>query len=209
MDDLDYLIPEQIAQLIEDTTLNLELILFGFQCQKRYPKIKVHYNNDILFDGEIKERKILKFNKNVTNLKNLEIRLEFYNKLDNDTFVDESGKILENQGVKIEKIIVNNYDIIDCNIIYNLGKYELNLSDSKKQHFIKNNISIGDSHSLDMFENGSWNLKFNFPIASYFCSLKGSHLKHELWPNYKLLNEINDSIKNIRRLETENDKLTR
>lgn len=207
MDNLEYLIPKEISCLIEDSSIDLEFVLIGFPCQKRYPRIRIHFNDHVIFDDEIKEHQKLKFSENVKNLTDLEIRLEYYNKQDNDTTVDDSGDILENQFIKIEKIFVNNYDLIDFGIIYNLGTYRLNLTDTKKQYFIENNINVSDSHSLDMVENGSWNLKLQLPINSYFCSLKSTHLKHELWPNQKLLNEIHNLIKNIRTLE--NDKFTR
>ena len=201
MDNLDFLIPESIIDLIEEKTVDLELVLTGAPCQGRYPKVKIHFNNVVVFDDTIIDQTVVKFTKNIVNLKNLNIGIEYYNKLAFDTYVDKEGKILENQSLKINNFKVNDYDIVEYGIIYGLGKYSLNLSEDKKQYFIEHNIDMRDNHSLEMFENGQWNIELKFPIAQNFCNLKSVHLKHELWPNQKLLNEIYQSIKNIRSLE--------
>ena len=201
MNDLDFLIPQEIHNLINEKNAEFSIQLTGVPCQGRYPRLRVFFNDTVEVDEKISGTKTLTFQKNTLELDYFDIRLEYYNKLDCDTTTDSLGNILENQGLSIDKFIVNDIDIVKTNIIYNLGSYQYNLSDAKKQYYIGNNINFENTHSLHMFENGTWSLKFKLPIYGFFTKLKSRQEKHELWPNNELLIDIYNTINNIRKIQ--------
>jgi hypothetical protein len=97
----------------------------------------------------------------------------YYNKTDLDTVVDSQGQITENQNVTVNHVIVNKVDLVRTNLIYrDIGSYTMCLPTHKQQYFIDHGISIAPSHSLSMYENGTWSIKLGVPVLRFLSQIQ-------------------------------------
>lgn len=200
MDNLDHLIPESIVQLMQLNRFDFVLDLMASPCNNRWPKVKVTIGTELVFDDYVIGSQQVKYNRNFNNINDLSVFIEYYNKQDDDTLLDASGQISENQSVIISGLIVNGIDLIKTQIIYNLGMFYQNLSAEKQQYYVDNGFNVGPSHTLHLCENGIWRLKFQFPVMQQFVKHKAVQLSSEQWPNPGLLSEIYTLIQDIRKL---------
>jgi len=197
---LDFLIPKDIFAQCQLNHFNLKIGLQGYSAQGRYPNVRVKVNNTVIYDEPTVDYVEVLFD-NVADIAGYQVIIEYHGKTNNDTVVDNQGHIVENQHVKIVKILVNEVDIIPSQIIYNLGNYTKNLTNEQKEYYLEHGYDVGPTHSLEMYENGQWTLDFKMPVLPEFIRLKKTHIKHESpWIdniNYK----IYDTINNIRAIE--------
>ena len=199
---LDFLIPDEIISLLQTNRFDLEITLIPFKINNRYPKIKITVDNQILVDKELIQEETFYYSADFDVDKNIKVDIQFYGKNNNDTSVSPAGEILENQGIRISKVIVNNVDIIGSKIIYNLGNYCFNLSAEKFEYYKLHGHETGPTHSLSMFENGYWRLDFKMPVLQQFTKFRSAHEKHvKSWPDNYVYNDIYNTVLNIRRLE--------
>jgi hypothetical protein len=197
---LDFLIPEHILAQCKLSHFTLNIGLQGISAQNRYPNVRIKVNNTVIYDAPTVDYVEIPF-ECLHNVDKHRVTIEYHSKTNNDTVVDSQGHIVENQHVKIVKMVVNTVDIIPSQIIYNLGNYTKNLTDDQKEYYLRHGYDVGPTHSLEMYENGQWTLDFNMPILPEFIKLKKTHVKHEQ-PWFDNLNQrIYDTINNIREIE--------
>ena len=200
MDNLDRLIPNQILNLMKLKRFDFELSLSATPCNDRWPMVKVTIDKEVVFDGTIVNHQWVSYRNEFDNISNLEVLIEYYNKQDYDTTVDSAGQIVENQSVTITELTINEIRLVKTQIIYKLGMFYQNLSTAKQQYFVDHGIDTGPSHTLCLYENGMWVLKFQLPVMQQFVKFKSSQAPSEQWPNPGLLSEIHTLIQDIRRL---------
>jgi hypothetical protein len=199
---LDFLIPPKINSLLKLNTFDLKINISPFKLLKKFPQVRIIINDEIIIDEQLLQEKTFTYSTNNNVDKNINVVIEFYGKKDRDTIVSTDGEIVENLGISINKIFVNDIDIIKSKIIYNLGQYFYNLSPEKLEYFKSTGKDTDPNHSLVMFENGFWKLNFQMPVLKHFTSIRSVHEKHVTnTPDNYMLNDIYNTILNIRRLE--------
>jgi hypothetical protein len=129
------------------------------------------------------------------------LEIEYNGKNDEDTVVDQHGNILENQSLSIRSLIVNRVDIINNDIIQQLGSYTRSFSPEKLKYYEQNNLSTEPTDSLDMYENGRWRMTFPIPIVTNLSKIKNKIDPQVQWPDPILIGEIVNTIHAIRDLE--------
>ena len=197
---LDFLIPDHIIDQCKLNHFNLLIALEGGSVQSRYPSVKVSVNGNVIYDKPIVDYVEIPFD-SVENFSSYQVIVEYYNKTNNDTVVNDQGHIVENQYVKIVKMLVNEVDIIPSQIIYHLGNYTKNLTKEQKEYYLEHRHDVGPNHSLEMYENGQWTLDFKMPVLPEFIKLKKPYVKHEQAWFDDLNHKIYDTINNVRAIE--------
>jgi hypothetical protein len=197
---LDFLIPSEIIEQCKLDYFNLVLRVQGIPAQTLYPKVKVTVNNTVIYNAPVIDYVEIPFCSS-EKVDKYQVTIEYHDKTANDTVVDEQGNILENQHVKIKKLVVNGIDIISTQIIYNLGNYTKNLTNDQQEYYLKHGYEVGPTHSLEMYENGQWTLDFKMPVLSEFIKLKKPYIEHERRWVDDLNHQIYRTINNIRTLE--------
>jgi hypothetical protein len=203
---LDFLIPEHIIDQCRLNHFDLLIGVRGIPVQSRYPTVKVRVNSSVIYDAPAVDYIEIPFNC-VGDVGSYQVIVEYYNKKDSDTVVNDQGHIIENQHVKIVKIVVNEVDIVQSQIIYNLGNYTKNLTKEQTAYYVEHGYDVGPTHSLEMYENGYWTLNFKMPVLPEFIKLKKTHIKHEKSWFYDLNHRIYDTINNIRAIEKKINQL--
>ena len=193
-------VPKEVLDLCQLDKFDLQLHLKGSACQGRFPIVDVLVEDEVIFSGPV-ENETISFSSKMTDCDNVKIDIRYKEKLPTDTEVDDQGNIIENQAVHIEEIVINNVNLIESEVIYQLGQYEMFLEPEKKEYYISHGFDIGPSHSLEMAENGVWSLTIPVPVLGGLCKLVTQTELLEEWDKYSLINRMYEKIKNIRRLE--------
>lgn len=143
-----------------------------------------------LFNGQIYQSQDINYTGQTTSAQsNVTIKILYYNKLDNDTVVDDNGVIIENQSVSINQFKINNVDIIKTGLIHTLGNCQMQLSPAKLEYFTNNNISTEPTTNTYMSENSVWTINLELPILSFFTK-KFDY--QELWEKTNITELTND-----------------
>lgn len=203
---LDFLIPGQVIEQCKLQHFNLLIGIEGTPAQAQYPTVKVSVNNVVIYDQPTVNYVEIPFDA-TDDIDSYQVLIEYYNRPNNATVVDDQGNISENQHVKISKVVVNEVDIIQSQIIYNLGNYTKNLTDEQKAYYLAHGHAVEPTHSLEMYENGFWTLNFKMPVLLEFIKLKKSQAKHEQSWFTDLNHKIYDTINNIRSIEKKINQL--
>jgi lipoate synthase len=198
---LDFLVPPKFLEMLELDQFELNLKVYGTPAASNWPNMRVKINNQVIYDNPIIETVNVNYKHQLNELTPIELDIEFYGKTEKDTVL-LNDVIVENKHVTLVSMSINGIDIIDTGLIYKLGKYYMKLSDEKMKYFNENKINTEPSHSLDMYENGSWKLLIPTPVIPGFISLRTQSEKHSVGTDLKILNEMYDTIINIRKLET-------
>ena len=203
---LDYLIPQEILSLIQDDLLEIELELEGFACQDRWPVVELKVQEKIIFSGQVKNTLIIQ-HKEQSNSAKVNLDLDYVNKTDNDTTVDDTGKIIENQKIEIKKWCINNMNIVKNNIIHSgIGQYTPNLSPQKYQYFVDNGFPTGPSTTLSMTENGQWKIELESPITGFLLNKSyGKVPVHQQFELDSIIKDVYDTALTCQRLTGENN----
>ena len=190
---LDHLIPTQISAWINSNHIEFRLVLQGYASQGRWPCVKISIDHHVVFQGVVENILDQTFvSTATTDQTQCVLEIEYINKNEQDTVVDDQGNILENQHIVIKHLFANNVDIVNNQLIHQgFGQYSMKLSQEKIDYFLKNEYSIKDSTTLEMFENGTWTLIFGLPILN-FLTLK-QQVYTDQWEQvdiYSLLQEL-------------------
>lgn len=119
---------------------------------KDAPKTKVYIDNEIIFDGAIAEKKVIKY-LGTLNEGNHKIIIELYGK-DKYQTVLENGNIIKDQLLNITNI---SFDEIDIGfLIWQKSKYYPNIKENLAEYPITQCTNLG--------WNGKWELEFTTPI---------------------------------------------
>lgn len=111
------------------------------------------------------------------------VDLRYFGKSNNDTILDETGKIIQDQSLKIENLFVNDIKI-EILAIKDFLRFIPEYTPSRIEYADVNNIELPKELFTDhMFDNGDWSFEFQRP---YF-----------LWYNDILMNLINTSQTSI------------
>lgn len=171
MHKLDNLLSTEIKKKLYRKNFDLILQLSAKDCDGRWPKCKVLINDKIIFDGEVQKNTDILF-KDEFDIDDsiLILTIDRYGKTDNDTKIDKNGNIIDNQMVKITKLLLNEIDIMKNNLIYQ-GKFIMNLSNTQLKYFTKNNLPI-ENHDYHFYENGVWTLQIGLPVLTYIINTR-------------------------------------
>jgi hypothetical protein len=200
---LDYLIPQDLIEYCEFDQFNFGLSLTATSARNRWPTVKVWLDGKLIasdivdnhgFEYRYSERLDMSLSAKV-------LEIEYNGKNDEDTVVDQHGNILENQSLSIRSLIVNRVDIINNDIIQQLGSYTRSFSPEKLKYYEQNNLSTEPTDSLDMYENGRWRMTFPIPIVTNLSKIKNKIDPQVQWPDPILIGEIVNTIHAIRDLE--------
>jgi hypothetical protein len=185
------LIPGSILEKINNTKAVIKITLSSTPADQRWPMVR------LIIDGQVVANQLVKNSTVITHVlefpvgqQSTTIKLEYYNKQDNDTIVDSDGNILENQLVIIDDIEIDNISLISTKVIYHMPGYVMQLSDSKSKFFAENNISTDASQSLIMAENGSWTMIFELPIIAHICKINTLYDPEEIKVNQELVDRL-------------------
>lgn len=207
---IDFLVPDQIIDYCSFDRFTMDIKLIGIPADEDHPMACIRVSDKIIFDGVIEQEENLSFETSLDlmNSDSVVLEVEYYGKEDRHTVVDQNGHIKENQMIELDKLAINDVDVIKTNILYSIGQYEMNLPEHKRQHFIDNGYEVGPTHSRQMFENGKWTINVPVPVLTGFCKITSVQDPHEKWPDPELMQEIFNRIKNIRELELKLDELS-
>lgn len=200
---LDYLLDPDIIDYCQFDRFDLKLTLTATDADRRWPGIRIWVDGQVIADQQIADG-IFEFEyaqKVDMNCNNKVLEIEYYGKTDQDTITDTTGNIVQNQSVTIERLLINDIDIIENDTMYQLGNYTAELSPEKRAYYIEHGYSVEPTHSLTMYENGRWRLTIPLPVLTAIVKLKAKQETHEKWPDPDLLNAIVDTVNNIRSLE--------
>lgn len=171
--DLESLIPQEINDKISSTEFNLELSLLPHPFDDKYPKAKILVNNELIYDNTVGQLETIKYSKEFSEGMDINLYIEYYSKGDYYTRVSpETGEIVENQGLDIVSLIVNNTDLVKTSIIYKFGTYYMNLSPSKFKYFKEHGIDTEPCGNLYMRENGYWDIKLKSPVLKFVSEVQ-------------------------------------
>ena len=126
------------------------------------PQIKINVNNDVMWDGEIKDNKIVEFDQFIPDNSKVELNIILYNKTMDQTIV-ENGKIVKDSLLHIKKITIDEIDMESL-----LWEAIYTPENSPPQ---KNTINLG--------QNGIWCLKFKTPLYLWFLENTAWYTKSE------------------------------
>ena len=199
-------LPKETLDQCQFSRFELLLTLTGCPCQGRYPLVDVLLDDTVIFTGHV-DRERLHFNRQVIDVDSIILSIRYKGKTNRDTTVDNNGNITENQCVHIAGAVINGVDLIKTNIIYGLGNYTFVLDSEKEKYYREHNLSIEPNHSLEMGENGEWNIKLPVPVLTGLCNLVAFEEEAEKWQRRKLLDGMYKKIKNIRKLEKKINEL--
>ena len=206
---LDFLVPNHIIDHCRFDRFTLDLRLIGTLAVGDSPTVRIKVQNKIIFDGPIDSSEELSFKTSIDllNVNEVPVEIEYYGKNFKHTTVDQQGNIIENQMVKLDKIVINDIDLIKTKIIYELGNYTFVLDSEKEKYYREHNLSIEPNHSLEMAENGKWKLIVPVPVLTGFCKIKSFQDPHEKWPDPELMEELFNRIKRVRNLKSKLNEL--
>ncbi len=198
------MIPTQILAWINSNHIEFRLVLQGYASQGRWPCVKISIDNHVVFQGVVENILDQTFvSTATTDQTQCVLEIEYINKNEQDTVVNDQGNILENQHIVIKHLFANHVDIVNNQLIHQgFGQYSMKLSQEKIDYFLKNEYSIKDSTTLEMFENGTWTLIFGLPILN-FLTLKqqGYTDQWEQVDIHGLLQELHQQMLICERLE--------
>lgn len=201
--DLDYLLDNTVIEYCNFDRFDLNLVLSSTPAEKRWPTVKIWMDTELVAEKTVANGK---WHFDFSTKVDLErdhvcLEIEYVDKTDRDTVIDAQGSIVQNQSVTIEKIFVNDVDLLETNMIYTLGHYTPELSPEKTAYYLKQGYSIEPSHTLTMYENGRWQMRMPLPISTNFVRTMAKQEAHEKWPDPELLTNIIKTVNTIRDLE--------
>ena len=161
-------IPEIQSLLTDPEITNIELILTGIPVDHRYPCAKIYINHQLSFDDKIVDTCNLKFQS--TNTGYLNIKIDYYNKTDNDTVVCD-GIIVNNQCIRIDQIIIDNTKIIGMDI-YNVGHANYRLTEEQKIVYTNHSYPWENVSTATLYNNGTWELSIQSPLIKNLLGKK-------------------------------------
>jgi hypothetical protein len=200
--DLLNLIPKHIIDIIEPAKIDVTIVLACHAFNSHWPMIKLTINDQIAYDGETQGLFQFDYSFHINpDQDTFSIVLTYHDKLDTYTKVDDQGNIIENQGVDIKKLVINGVDIVESNIIHQVGQFTPIFSPAKLCFFKDNNIDTGPSTTLGVYENGVWDMTFKLPVLSYFSEIQ-HHIEFNSNDSWQpLVAEIFARVLNCEKLE--------
>lgn len=202
MNKLDFLIPDSIVKLINEDLCDLSITVVPIPLQESYPQIRISLDNQVIVDQLLVEEKTINYTTSIC--KPVQLKIEYLNKEDTDTAVDELGNIIGIKSIFIKSLFINSIDVIKTDIIYQLGSYNRLLSKNTLEYFKKHNIEFGPSSSLTMTENGSWDLNLKYPIVKFFGEIIAVRTNSSKWFDSNILEELYENIQKISKSESKN-----
>jgi hypothetical protein len=135
-------------------TINIKISLTG-HCGQEWPKIKVLFNNKLLFDGQIQGQMFIEKTLAVTDSNVIEI--VHYDKL-NDTQVNNDGKIISDRYCLFDGIWINNI-MFDLNFF---SEHNIMYCTDQNEKIVTNYFGA----------NGTFKFKFLYPLWVFWESLQ-------------------------------------
>jgi hypothetical protein len=204
MSRLDHLIPDSIVSMVEQDKFKIDLVLNGIAAGGRKPSVCLIVNDQQVWQSTVDQETVVRYEQ-TTSEPEIAFKIKYYNKQTGDTIVDRDGNIIENQCIKIKKILLNDVDIVQNQALYQLGQYHMELSPEKRDYFIQHGFNVEPNHSLDMYENGEWRISVVMPVLSGLASRLSLYEKHEVWieSQQEVYAKIYHKFLNIRQLQNQ------
>jgi len=129
--------------------MKIKIVLKGNSSTNKNPMSKITINNQDYFDGEVVGERDFIFYFNP--IENNTLQIEHYNKTNDDTIVDQSGKIISDLSIELMSIHIDGVEILDT-VLYSMPyyvKWPQNIVEdyrSKNQElpeYIENNLYFG------------------------------------------------------------------
>ena len=114
------------------------------------PKIKIDVNDDVMWDGEIKDEKVIEFDKKIPDNIEVKLNITLYNKTANQTVIEDE-KTIKDQLLHILNIVIDEIDMED--LVWS-AEYTID-------NVVKHRVTT-------LGENGVWCLKFKTPLYLWF-----------------------------------------
>lgn len=197
---LDHLIPQQIIEYAALDRFDIAITLESSAAQGRWPVVEFWLNDRCLCQEVVQQKLDWKYCTKVTG-EIADFRISYTNKTDHDTVVDSQGNILENQCLQIKSIVLNDVDLLQSDLIYQLGYYYMQLSDAKFKYFQEHNYSVDPTHSLDMYENGYWQIATKVPVSQDLAQHKSFWEKHEKFIKDNLVESVYELVLDVKSLQ--------
>ena len=128
----------------------------------RPPHVRIHTNNDILFDDKVEQDKTLEFKFINFDSTTCQLCIELVGKTDDQTVVDLDNNIVKDQLIQVEKIEIDDIDL--GILIFTKGIYY----PEYPLHLQNQDLPLA-MPSIDTFGfNGKWVLEFDLPFAIWY-----------------------------------------
>ena len=164
---------QDIRDIISELDLyNFTIELIGTPVNDRYPEVKLSIDNQIVWTGAIVNSIFLNFDSIVIDNPEVCLEIDYFNKLDNDTIVDENEIIVANQSVKINSLSINGLLISGDHLpFYSSTTYRL--TETQTAAYNSNSFPWKDVKTNILWNNGSWKIKLRKPIIASLIKQKG------------------------------------
>lgn len=197
---MDHLIPSEILEICGFDRIDLRLDLSGQSCQAQWPCI------DVVVDGQLRasthaDPKLCWQDLWTTQRDSLHVKICYHGKTHDHTRVDDQGNIVENQCVTIDRLCVNGVDLVSTGLIYRFGEYRMELADDKLQYYQQHGFDTGPSHSLTMWENGTWEIEIPVPVLPAMIRYQSRYQPHEKWMDEDIYQQVHRCVLDIQELE--------
>lgn len=161
-------IPDIQQILKEPDIVTVKLTLVGTPATQNYPRVKIFINYSLVMDDYIVNDCDLTFQ--TKNIGHLQIRLDYYNKTDNDTVVND-GVIIDNQYVRIEQLIVNGVKLSGPSLC-NIARVNYRLTEEQKIIYNSHGYQWENVPSDSLYNNGTWELYLKSPLVTNLLNNK-------------------------------------
>jgi len=164
-------IPDIQDIIKESDSYNFDIELIGTPVHERYPEIKISIDSQTVWSGQIRSDTFLKFNSVIIDGPVVNLEIDYYNKLDNDTIVDKTGLIIANQSVKLNSLKINDL-LISGTWLSEYSNTTYRLTEEQKSAYNSNSFPWKNVKTDVLWNNGSWTLTLQKPIIAGFLKQK-------------------------------------
>lgn len=178
----------------------MKLTLEGKAANCAWPAIQIKVGGEEIFSGEVVNDIVV--SGTVETEEKFDILIDYQNKKDHDTVVDDNGNILENQLIEIKEISVNGIELVRSGLIYRgIGCYNMTLTPYKKEQLELHNQSTAASCNLVMTENGTWKISLEHPTHTFLTRCWTEPEQEARIGLHSVFDEIYDCVERCLELE--------
>lgn len=128
------------------------------------PRCKVFVDDQLIAETELSERRSLGEKKEISYVGDLEegkhtIKIQYLGKTFPDTRVDEAGNILEDHGIHIENIEIDDIDLGFMCFSHSVYRPDRRVHHEAPEEMLQ---------TVDLGYNGTWSIEFEVPTYIWF-----------------------------------------
>lgn len=183
----------EIQEIFKDPDItNLEIKLVGTPANQNYPCVRIFINhNRVLDDYIIDEYNVALQLENIAQ--QIHILIEYYNKTDKDTIVD-NGVIIGNQCVCIDQLTINGAKILGDSLA-NISNVNYRLTEDQKTIYNKHGYKWENVSSNSLYNNGTLEICLNAPFVTNLLNGKNVILNKFEISHTDVLNKLQKYFK--------------